>query len=456
MHSNAFDKLLIANRGEIAVRIIRAARDLGIRTVAIYSEADRDALHTWLADEALCIGPPPAGKSYLNPDAIIAAAKQSGAQAIHPGYGFLAESAEFAKKCAEAGLIFVGPLAESIASMGDKALARRTAELAGVSTVPGTPQPIRDVEDARAWADEIGYPVMIKAAGGGGGRGIRVAQNRDELEQALPIAQYEAQAAFGNKAVYLEKFIPHARHVEVQILGDGRQCIHLFERECSIQRKRQKVVEEALSPCIDDEQRSQITLAAVRLANAVAYRGAGTLEFLVDPETKAFYFIEMNTRIQVEHPVTELVCGVDLVQEQIRVAAGASLRLRQEDVRPQGWAIECRINAENPSQNFMPHPGQVQRLRLPGGPWVRVDTALYEGYTIPPFYDSLIAKVIVWGETREEAIRRMRRALYELHIEGVSTTKSMLEQLFVNPCFASGQYHTNFLERWLDAEYRQA
>jgi len=419
-------KLLVANRGEIAVRIVRAAQDLGITTVAVYSDADKDAMHTQLADKAIHIGPAIASKSYLNIEAILNAARMVGAEAIHPGYGFLAENAGFATACQNAGIIFVGPSPEAIAKMGDKALARRTAIEAGVPTVPGSSTPIDSLAEATRVAGQIGYPVMIKAAAGGGGRGIRVADNETALKKLLPVAQQEAQAAFGDGAVYLERFVHNARHIEVQILGDGQQAIHLFERECSLQRRRQKVVEEAPSPYISPELRQRMTRAAVQLAEAVNYSGAGTLEFLVDPDTNEFYFIEMNTRIQVEHPVTEMVCGVDLVQEQLHIASGEPLRLKQEAIKPRGWAIESRINAENPSLNFMPSPGTINNLVLPAGPWVRVDTAIYNGYTVPPFYDSLIAKLIVWGETREQAIGRTKRCLKELRIDGIQTTAPLL------------------------------
>ncbi len=443
-------KVLIANRGEIALRIIRAAQDLGIATVAVYSDADKEALHTQTADEAVHIGPSVATKSYLDVSAILSAAQEVGAEAIHPGYGFLAENAGFAQACQDAGLVFVGPSAKAISRMGDKALARKTAREAGVPTVPGSPDPVESLAEAVDIAERIGYPVMIKAAAGGGGRGIRVADDAASLEKHMPVAQQEAKSAFGDGSVYLERFIREARHVEVQVLGDGQRAVHLFERECSLQRRRQKIVEEALSPCITPELRSAMTTAAVNLTEAVHYAGAGTVEFLFEPEVNEFYFIEMNTRIQVEHPVTEMICGVDLVREQLHIASGEPLSLKQEEIQPRGWAIECRINAENPDMNFMPSPGTISNLVLPAGPWVRVDTAIFEGYTIPPFYDSLIAKLVVWGQSRDETIVRTRRCLRELHVEGIKTTKEFLLRLMENERFVQGDYHTNFLEGWLN------
>jgi acetyl-CoA carboxylase biotin carboxylase subunit len=436
---------LVANRGEIAVRVVRACRELGLGTVAVYSTADRDALHVRRADEAVCIGPPHARDSYLNLDALIDAARTTGADAIHPGYGFLAESAAFAAACEGAGITFVGPEPRVIEQMGDKAAARRLAGEAAVPTVPGT-DGIADPEHAVEVAEKVGYPVMVKAAAGGGGRGIRAARGPDELRDAIVEAAREAEAAFGDESLYVEKVIEDARHVEVQVLGDRHgNVIHLFERECSMQRRRQKILEESPSPILDSETRQRIADAAVHLARAVGYTSAGTIEFLVDRE-RAFYFIEMNTRIQVEHPVTEMVTGVDLVKEQLRIAAGERLDLMQEDVRLDGCAIEFRINAEDSERQFLPSPGEILALELPGGPGVRVDTALYATYRIPPFYDSLIAKLIVWGRNREEAMARGRRALGELRVEGIATTVPFHLELLEDERFRAGDYHVQYLE----------
>ena len=444
-----FRKILIANRGEIAVRVIRAAREMGIRTVAVYSDADEQSLHVRLADEAVHIGPAPATKSYLNVAAILEAARQSGAEAVHPGYGFLAENAAFARAVEAAGLVFIGPSPDCIELMGNKARARQTASAAGVPVIPGSRGPVQHVDEALDAADWVGYPVMIKAAAGGGGRGIRVAENPEQLKLLLPVAQQEAQAAFGDGAVYLERLILYARHVEVQVLGDGNRVVHLYERDCSLQRRRQKLVEEALSPALDPALRGEMAAAAVRLAEAVGYSGAGTVEFLLDPSERRFYFIEMNTRIQVEHPVTEVLTGIDLVQEQIRIAAGRRLGFHQDQIHPKGWAMEFRINAEDPANHFLPSPGVVRSLEVPGGPWVRLDSAMYPGCPVPPFYDSLLAKLVVWGASREEAIQRARRALGELRIEGVKTTKEMLARLLEEERFLAGDYHTGYLESWL-------
>jgi acetyl-CoA carboxylase biotin carboxylase subunit len=443
-------RLLIANRGEIAVRIIRAARELGIHTIQVYSTADAESLAVKLADEAVHIGPPQAAKSYLNVAAILDAAKHSNADAIHPGYGFLAENANFAEAVTAAGLIFVGPNAEAIRLMGDKVAARKAAIAAGVPTVPGSAGRIDDPEAAFAVAKATGFPIMIKAAAGGGGRGIRIANGLEEFERLMPQASAEAQAAFGDGGLYLEKVIERARHVEVQVLGDGERVIHCFERECSLQRRRQKVWEEAPSPVLPDELRRKLCASAVALAEAVHYRGAGTLEYLYDDETHDFYFIEMNTRIQVEHPVTEFITGIDLVREMIRIAGGEKLRIAQEDVRRQGHAIEVRINAEDPARNFMPSPGTVSVLRVPGGNGVRFDTLLYAGYTIPPFYDSLLGKLIVWDETRDAAIARLKRALLELEIVGVRTTKGLHQALAADPDVVAARFDTRWLERWLE------
>jgi acetyl-CoA carboxylase biotin carboxylase subunit len=442
-------RLLVANRGEIAVRIIRAARDLGISTVAVHSTADSEARHVRLADAAVEIGPPPAGKSYLVIDAIIEAARSEGADAVHPGYGFLSERAGFAAAVADAGLAFVGPDAAVIDQMGDKVRARQVAAAAGVPTVPGTPGGVDDVAAAVAAAADVGYPVMLKAAAGGGGRGIRVVEDEAGLRTAFPAASREASSAFGDGRMYLERFVRRARHVEVQVLGDGTDAVHLFERECSLQRRRQKVVEEALAPGIDAGVRDAMTTAAVRLAREVGYRSAGTVEFLVDDETHEFFFIEMNTRIQVEHPTTELVTGIDLVAEQLRIAAGERLPHGQDGIAARGWAIEFRVNAEDPARGFMPSPGKVGRVELPAGPWVRVDTWLEPDVTVPPFYDSLLAKVVVWGEDRETAIRRSRRALAEFAVEGVPTTAGLHTEILDQPWFGAGEFHTGTLEQWL-------
>ena len=443
-------RLLIANRGEIAVRIIRAARELGIHTIQVYSQADAESLAVKLADEAVLIGPPQAAKSYLNVAAILDAARRSNADAVHPGYGFLAENAGFADAVTSAGLVFVGPSAEAIRLMGDKVAARKAAIAAGVPTVPGSAGRVEDQEAAFAVAKATGFPIMIKAAAGGGGRGIRIAHSLEEFERLMPQASAEAQAAFGDGGLYLEKVIERARHIEVQVLGDGERVIHCFERECSLQRRRQKVWEEAPSPVLPDDIRERLCASAVALSEAVHYRGAGTLEYLYDDEARDFYFIEMNTRIQVEHPVTEFITGIDLVREMIRVAGGEKLRIRQEDVRRQGHAIEVRINAEDPARNFMPSPGTVGELRVPGGNGVRFDTLLYSGYTIPPFYDSLLGKLIVWDETRAAALSRLKRALLELEIVGVHTTRVLHQALASDADVATARFDTRWLERWLE------
>jgi acetyl-CoA carboxylase biotin carboxylase subunit len=445
-------RLLVANRGEIALRVVRAARDLGIETVAIHSEADAGAVHVRLADAAVAVGPSPVRKSYLRADAIVQAALDSGADAVHPGYGFLSERADFARACQAAGLVFVGPDPGVIDTMGDKVAARIAAAKAGVPTVPGSEAAIDDTDEAAAVAAALGYPVMLKAAGGGGGRGIRVVADEAELRRDFPLAAGEAGAAFGDPRLYVERFVLHARHVEVQVLGDGRDVIHLYERECSLQRRRQKAVEEALSPGITPATRTAMTQAAVELARSVGYQSAGTVEFLVDDDTGDFFFIEMNTRIQVEHPVTEWLCGVDLVAEQLRIAAGEGLRLRQGDIDPRGAAIEFRLNAEDPANSFFPSPGRIEGLHLPAGPWVRVDTWLEEGGEVTPFYDSLLAKVIVWGADRGEAIARSRRVLGEFAVAGVKTTAPLLSALLDEDWFATADFHTGTLEHWLETE----
>jgi acetyl-CoA carboxylase, biotin carboxylase subunit len=442
-------RLLVANRGEIAVRIVRAARDLGISTVAVHSTADAQAPHVRLADAAVEIGPPPAGKSYLLADAILDAARETDSDAVHPGYGFLSERASFAAAVADAGLAFVGPSAAVIEQMGDKVRARQVAAAAGVPTVPGTPGGVADVDAAVKAAAEIGYPIMLKAAAGGGGRGIRVVTDEAGLRSAFPAASKEAASAFGDGAMYLERFLRRARHVEVQVLGDSRDVVHLFERECSLQRRRQKVVEEAVAPGIDDGVRQAMTAAAVRLAREVGYSSAGTAEFLVDDETGEFFFIEMNTRIQVEHPTTELITGIDIVAEQLRIAAGEPLGPAQGDVAPRGCALELRLNAEDPANGFLPSPGLAEEVRLPSGPWVRVDGWLEPGGEVPPFYDSLLAKIVVWGEDRPVTLARGRRALAELEVRGIATTAPLLADLLRADWFAAGDFHTETLEEWL-------
>ncbi|MFK0276554.1 acetyl-CoA carboxylase biotin carboxylase subunit [Ensifer sp. NPDC090286] len=445
--------VLIANRGEIAVRIIRAAKALGIRTVQVYSAADADMLAVKLADEAVEIGPPAPKKSYLDIAAVIAAAKRAGVDAVHPGYGFLSENGDFADAVVAAGMIFIGPSGDAIRLLGDKVQARAVAEKAGVPTVPGSNGRISSVEEAHAVTAETGFPVMIKAAAGGGGRGIRIVNDPAELDKQFPQASAEALASFGDGGLYLEKVITRARHVEVQILGDGENFVHCFERECSLQRRRQKVWEEAPSFLLPADVRQKLCDSAVALARAVGYRGAGTVEYLYDDETRDFYFIEVNTRIQVEHPVTEMITGIDLVQEMFRVAGGASLSVRQSDIAVRGHAIECRINAEDPARGFMPAPGKISRLRVPEGEGVRFDTMLYEGYTIPPFYDSLLGKLIVWGEDRAACLARLSRALADLKIEGVPTTIALHQALAADAQVAAGAFHTRFLETWLETEF---
>ncbi|MEZ5931923.1 MAG: acetyl-CoA carboxylase biotin carboxylase subunit [Alphaproteobacteria bacterium] len=443
-------RIFIANRGEIAVRVIRAARELGYGTIQAFSAADAESLAVRLADQAVNIGPPQAAKSYLKVDQILETAKASGATAIHPGYGFLAENADFADAVEQAGLAWIGPSAATIRMMGDKVAAREAAAKAGVATVPGSEGAVPTLEQARAIAEKAGYPVMIKAAAGGGGRGIRIAADEEELARAWPQASAEARAAFGDGALYVEKLIEKARHIEVQVLGDGVDAIHLFERECSVQRRRQKVWEEAPAACLSEETRQALCQSAVALTKSVGYRGAGTLEYLYDEASGAFYFIEMNTRIQVEHPVTEMITSVDLVQEQIQVCLGHKLALGQNDIVMRGHAIEVRLNAEDPAKDFMPFPGVVAGLTLPGGPGVRFDGMLYPGYAIPPFYDSLLGKLIVWAGDREKAIARLQRALDELMIEGVATTKTLHAALARDPEIRAGAVHTTWLERWLD------
>lgn len=440
-------KLLIANRGEIAVRIIRACMEMEIETVAVYSEADEEALHTQLADEAYCIGPKASTDSYLHLANVMSAAKLSGCDAIHPGYGFLAENAEFAQLCRDCDITFVGPSPEAITKMGTKDVARSTMKDAGVPIVPGSEGIVDTIEDAKKIAREIGYPVIIKATAGGGGRGIRVAKTEEELVNGIKITRQEAAVAFGNPGVYLEKYIQNFRHVEIQVLADMHgHTIHLGERDCSIQRRLQKLVEETPSPALTPDLREEMGQAAVRAAEAVDYTGAGTVEFIFDHVNKKFYFMEMNTRIQVEHPVTEMVTGIDLIKEQIRIASGMELSVSQDDVSFKGWSIECRINAEDPMKNFMPSAGKIDMYLPPGGMGVRVDSGVYPGYTIPPYYDSMIAKLITFAPTREEAIDKMKRALEEFIIEGVHTTLPFHLRLLDNETFISGDFNTKFLE----------
>ena len=442
-----FGKVLIANRGEIALRVIRACKELGIATVAVYSEADRECLHVRFADDDVCIGRAPSRDSYLNIPRLIAAAEITGADAIHPGYGFLAENAEFAEIVSTSGITFIGPTPEQIRQMGDKAAARKLAQELNVPTVPGSPGPVENAEDALTIAGGLGFPVIIKAAAGGGGKGMRVATDVDAFGQAYNLARQEALAAFGSDQVYIEKYLARPRHIEIQIMGDQHgRIMHLCERDCSIQRRHQKLIEEAPSPALDQALREQIGSSAVRLAAAINYVGAGTIEFLLDVDG-SFYFMEMNTRIQVEHPVTEMCTNFDLVKEQIRVAAGEPMSMVLHGSRLRGHAIECRVNAEDPARNFQPSPGLITAYHPPGGPGVRVDTHIYDGYTVPPYYDSLLAKVIVHGNDREEAIARMRQALDSFIIEGVTTTIPFLSRVMRHPDFVAGQVDTKFLER---------
>lgn len=443
-----FDKILIANRGEIALRILRACEEVGIATVAVHSTVDRNALHVQLADEAVCIGEPPSSKSYLNIPNIIAAALTRGASAIHPGYGFLSENARFAEICADHHIAFIGPTPEAMRLMGDKATAKETMQRAGVPTVPGSDGLVESEKEGLVLARKIGYPIMIKATAGGGGRGMRLVRDESEFVKLFQAAQGEAEAAFGNGGVYIEKFVERPRHIEFQILGDNYgNVIHLGERDCSIQRRNQKLLEEAPSPALDPQLRQHMGQAAVKAAQFINYTGAGTIEFLLD-KSGNFYFMEMNTRIQVEHPVTEMITGVDLVVEQIRIARGERLRLKQEDVVIRGHAIECRINAEDPEHNFRPSPGRISGYLPPGGPGVRIDSHVYTDYQIPPYYDSLIGKLIVWGPDRATAINRMKRALRECAITGLPTTIGFHQRIIENPQFLQGNVNTGFLQEF--------
>jgi len=444
-----FKKVLIANRGEIALRVIRACQELGVRTVAVYSTADRESLHVRFADEDVCIGPPPSSESYLNIPRILAAAEITGAEAIHPGYGFLAENAEFSEICARSGLVFIGPNPDQIRAMGDKLNARSTMTALGIPTLPGSDGPIGSVEEALRVAEEIGFPVMIKASAGGGGKGMRIASGPENLERLLVAAQTEATAAFGDGTVYLERCISRPRHVEIQVFGDSHgRVVHLGERECSIQRRHQKLVEEAPSPALTPELRAEMGAAAVRAAESIDYVGAGTVEFLLDP-SGSYYFMEMNTRIQVEHPVTEATTGFDLVKEQVLVAAGNPLSFPDEPPVLRGHTFEFRINAEDPERDFRPSPGKITTFHPPGGPGVRLDTHVYAGYRVPPYYDSLLAKLIISGQSREESLVRARYALGSFVIEGVSTTIPFLSELVEDDAFRAGELDTHLVERFL-------
>jgi acetyl-CoA carboxylase biotin carboxylase subunit len=445
--NDLINKVLIANRGEIAVRIIRACREMGIETVAVYSTADEEALHVQLADEAICIGPPASKDSYLNMENIISATVISGADAIHPGFGFLSENARFAEMCRECHITFIGPPPELIHKMGNKSEARKTMMAAGIPVVPGTKEPVYTAEEGLKMAEATGYPVMIKASSGGGGKGMRISENAEAFEENFRMAQMESVSSFGDDTMYIEKYIESPRHIEFQILGDAfGHIIHLGERDCSIQRRHQKVLEESPSPAVDAELRKRMGEVAVQAAKAVGYESAGTIEFLLDKD-KNFYFMEMNTRIQVEHPVTEFVTDVDLIKSQIRIAAGEPLNIKQEDIIFKGHAIECRMNAENPEENFRPSPGTIRQLHIPGGKGIRVDTAVYAGYTIPPYYDSMIAKLIVLGKSRNEAIKKMKSALSEFIVEGIDTNVEFQMDIMNDRKFQSGDFSTDFIEQ---------
>ncbi|MDO9556783.1 MAG: acetyl-CoA carboxylase biotin carboxylase subunit [Coriobacteriia bacterium] len=445
---DAIRKLLIANRGEVALRVVRACKEMGIASVAVYSEADRDSLHARMADEAVCIGPASSAQSYLNMPNIISAALVKGADAVHPGYGFLAENAAFARACGDSGLIFVGPSPDAIERMGDKAVARQTMIAAGVPCVPGSEGAVETADEALEFATEVGFPVLIKAAAGGGGKGMRVAKDEKELRMNFVAAKTEAAASFGNDTVYIEKYLSRSRHVEIQVLADSHgNAVHLFERDCSVQRRHQKLIEEAPSSALTPALRAEMGIAALKAVRAVDYVNAGTVEFLLD-EDGSFYFMEMNTRVQVEHTVTEQITGIDIIKEQIRIASGEPMRhTRQEDIVLRGHAIEFRINAEDPFANFRPHPGRVELFNVPGGFGVRVDSHLYSGYTVPPYYDSLLAKLIVWGETREDAVARARRALDEFIVLGIPTTIPFHQYVVDNEYFMRGEVYTDFVER---------
>ena len=440
-------KVLIANRGEIAVRIIRACREMGIRTVAIYSEADKDALHVKLADQAICIGPAPSSKSYLNIKAILEAACLTGADSIHPGFGFLSENANFAKICEEMGIKFIGPNYKLIELLGNKSKAKETMKKAGVPVVPGSEGLINSKKEAVEIAEKIKYPVILKASAGGGGKGIRIAHNKEELEKAYSLVKQEAKISFNDDSIYIEKFVENPRHVEIQVLADEHgNGIHLGERDCSVQRRNQKIIEETPASIINDETRKKMGEVAVKAVKEIGYTNAGTIEFLVD-KNKDFYFMEMNTRVQVEHPVTEMVTGIDIIKEQIKIASGEKLTIKQKDVKVNGHSMEARINAENPDRNFMPCPGTITGLHIPGGNGVRVDTAIYSGYTIPPTYDSMIAKVIVHGKTREESIAKLKSAVAELVVDGITTNADFILKILDNENFKKNNYDTSFIEK---------
>ena len=449
-----FDKVLVANRGEIAIRIIRSLKEMGISSVAIYSEVDKDSLHVQLADQAYCVGPKKPAESYLNIPSIMSVAEVTGADAIHPGYGFLSENAHFAEVCEDSGVEFIGPTSEIISLMGDKTRARETMIEAGVPIVPGTENGLSDVDEALSVADEIGFPLIIKAAAGGGGKGMRIVHNKKDMEKSIQMAQSEAQSSFGDDRVYLEKYVEEPRHIEFQIMGDKKgNIIHLGERDCSIQRRHQKVIEEAPSPALSSELREEMGQVAIEAARAVNYTSAGTVEFLLD-KNNDYYFIEMNTRIQVEHPVTELVTGVDIVKEQINIAAGDELSLKQDELEIKGSALECRVNAEDPDNDFRPTPGRIDRYIVPGGPGVRIDAGVYQGDYITPYYDPMVAKLIVWGENREETIKRMERALAEYKVEGEALVTNIPFHLKVlnNAFFRKGEFYTNFINRRIMVE----
>jgi len=444
----SINKILIANRGEIAVRIIRACQEMEITSVAVYSDADKDSLHVKYADEAINIGPPLSRKSYLNIDNIIKVAKDKNADAIHPGYGFLSENESFAKACSENGLIFIGPTTECISMAGNKSTARKIITELGVPIIPGSQNVISSPEEAIHIAKDVGYPIILKASGGGGGRGMRIAYNKEELVKAISVASGEARAAFGNPDLYLEKYIEKPRHIEIQIIGDSfGNYIHLGERECSIQMRYQKLIEESPSPFVDEVLRNKLGETAILIARSIGYTNAGTMEFLVD-SNRDFYFMEVNARVQVEHPVTEMVTGIDIVQQQIMIATGSKLEFKQSDIRLNGWSMECRINAADPEDNFMPSPGKIENLVLPGGPGVRLDTHIYNNYEISPFYDSLIGKLVVWAKDRPMAIKRMQRALSEFKIQGIKVTTGFHERVFQNADFIKGDINTHFLEKF--------
>jgi len=448
--SNRIRRVLVANRGEIAIRIQRACRELGLEVVQVYSDADRDSVAVQNADYAVRIGPPRSGDSYLRGDLIVEAAQALRADAIHPGYGFLSENAEFAALCEHNGLTFIGPSSSAIATMGNKASARAVARSAGVPITPGSSGTVADIGAARRVATELGFPIILKSVAGGGGRGMRVVEREEDLEAHFNAAMREALAAFGDGAMYVERYLVNIRHVEIQVLSDGETVLHLGERDCSSQRRNQKLVEESPSPGLSPQMREAMGTAAVKLCRHVGYHSAGTIECIVDPAQQTFYFMEMNTRIQVEHPVSECVTGIDIVKEQIRIAQGHSLQLTQDDIALRGHAIECRINAEDPTHGFAPSPGLITELRLPGGPGVRVDTHVHSGYRVPPYYDSLLAKLICWGRDRDEALARMARALSELRLAGISTTAPFLSRLIASDAFQRGNVHTRFVEQFIE------